>query len=52
MFLGAEVEFNPNTKYYYTDYSMPKKKLSNEEMEEINRLYRVIGNCSQEIAKL
>ena len=51
-FLGSELEFNPMTKFFYDDYSMPKMKLSEEEMEEINPLYRVIGRCEQELAKL
>jgi len=52
VFLGAELEFNPNTKYFYTDYSLPKKKLTGSEMDEINRLYRVIGKCEKALAKL
>jgi hypothetical protein len=51
-FPGDEVEFNPATKYFYDDYSLPKKKLTDEEMEEINRLYRIIGHCEEELAKL
>ena len=50
VFLGAELEFNPMTKYFYADYSLPKKKLSEGEMLEINRLYRVIGKCQQQLA--
>jgi hypothetical protein len=52
VFLGAELEFNPMTKYFYTDYSLPKKKLSDREMLEINRLYRVIGRCQKQLATL
>ena len=52
VFLGAELEFNPMTKYFYTDRSLPKKKLTEAEMLEINRLYRIIGRCEQELAKL
>jgi len=52
VFLGAELEFNPMTKYFYTDRSIPKKKLTEAEMLEINRLYRIIGRCEQELAKL
>lgn len=44
MFIGKELEFNPNTKYYYTDRNFPKKRLTDDEMEEINRLYRIIGH--------
>jgi hypothetical protein len=49
---GPEVEFNSNTKYFYEDRSVPKKRLSEEEMVEINRLYRIIGRCEQELADL
>jgi len=51
-FRGSEVEFNSMTKFFYADYSLPKMKLSEYEMEEINRLYRIIGRCEQELAKL
>jgi hypothetical protein len=44
-FLGADIEFNSATKYFYEDRSLPKKKLSEAEMLEINRLYRIIGKC-------
>jgi hypothetical protein len=52
VFLGPELEFNSMTKYFYTDRSLPKKKLSEGEMLEINRLYRVIGKCEQQLAML
>lgn len=52
VFLGQEVEFNPMTKYFYTDRSLPKKRLSEQEMLEINRLYRVIGRCEQKLIEL
>jgi hypothetical protein len=52
VFLGEEVEFNSNTKYFYTDRTLPKKKLSEDEMLEVNRLYRVIGHTEQEISDL
>ena len=52
VFVGKELEFNPMTKYFYTDRSLPKKKLSEDEMLEINKLYRIIGSCEQELAKL
>jgi hypothetical protein len=52
VFLGLELEFNSMTKYFYTDYSVPKKKLTDAEMLEINRLYRIIGRCERELAKL
>jgi hypothetical protein len=37
-------------KYFYADYALPKKKLSDGEMLEINPLYRVIGRCQQQLA--
>ena len=44
-FLGSEIEFNSMTKFFYVDRSVPKKKLTEDEMLEINRLYRIIGQC-------
>ncbi|MDD5350762.1 MAG: hypothetical protein PHQ12_11180 [Chthoniobacteraceae bacterium] len=52
VFRGRELEFNPNTKYFYTDRALPKKKLTEPEMVEINRLYRIIGRCEQQLAAL
>lgn len=52
MFRGEELEFNANTKYFYTDRTVPKKKLTEVEMLEINRLYRIIGECETKIAAL
>lgn len=52
VFLGNELEFNPMTKYFYTDRSVPKKKLTESEMLEINRLYRVIGRCERRLFDL
>src|SRR5207249_6894936 len=49
VFVGNELEFNPMTKYFYTDRSLPKKKLTEAEMLEINRLYRIIGRCEHEL---
>ena len=43
MFIASELEFNAMTKYFYVDRSLPKKRLSEAEMVEINRLYRLIG---------
>jgi hypothetical protein len=51
MFRGQDLEFNAMTKYFYTDYSLPKKRLTPDEMTEINRLYRVIGQREQDIAQ-
>ena len=52
VFLGQELEFNAMTKYFYTNRSLPKHKLTEAEMLEINQLYRVIGRCESEIARL
>lgn len=49
VFPGAEVEFNALTKYFYVDRSLPKKKLTEAEMLEINRLYRIIAKCEEKL---
>jgi len=45
VFISNDLEFNPMTKYFYTDRTVPKKRLTEDEMLEINRLYRVIASC-------
>jgi len=50
--VGNELEFNANTKIFYLDRSVPKKKLTEDEMIEINRLYRIIGRCEQQLIQL
>jgi hypothetical protein len=52
VFVGRQLEFNSMTKYFYTDRTLPKKRLSEAEMLEINRLYRIIGRCEQQLAAL
>jgi hypothetical protein len=52
MFQGSAVEFNANTKLFYGDRSLPKKKLSEAEMVEINGLYRTIGDCLARLRRL
>jgi hypothetical protein len=52
MFRGHDLEFNANTKYFYTDRTVPKKRLTPEEMVEINRLYRIIGERERDLARL
>jgi hypothetical protein len=52
VFIGRQLEFNSMTKYFYTDRSLPKKRLSEKEMAEINRLYRIIGRCGKQLAML
>jgi hypothetical protein len=39
------------TKYFYTDRSVPKKRLTEAEMLEINRLYRIIGHDEEQLAR-
>jgi len=51
VYVGRELEFNSMTKYFYTDRTAPKKKLTEAEMVEVNRLYRVIGRCQRELAQ-
>jgi hypothetical protein len=50
--VGTDLEFNSMTKYFYTDRTVPKKKLTEAEMLEINRLYRIIGRCEQQILQM
>jgi len=52
MFPANDLEFNSMTKYFYTDRSVPKKRLTEAEMEEINNLYRVIGRDEAIIGSL
>jgi hypothetical protein len=52
VFHGDDLEFNPMTKMFYLDRTLPKKKLTEAEMIEINRLYRIIGRCEDQLAKL
>ena len=51
MFRGSDLEFNAMTKYFYVDRSRPKKRLSEFEMLEVNRLYRDIGHDQQAVGK-
>ncbi len=46
---GRDLEFNPMLKFFYVDRSVPKKKLTNDEMTEINVLYRTIGRLEKEL---
>lgn len=52
VFLGRDLEFNGMTKYFYTNRSLPKKRLTEPEMLEVNRLYRIIGDCERKIFKI
>jgi hypothetical protein len=50
VFVGSQLEFNSMTKYFYNNRTLPKKKLTDAEMQEINRLYRIIGRCEHQLA--
>jgi hypothetical protein len=50
MFRGRDVEFNSMTKCFYRDRSLPKKRLTEEEMLEVNRLYRIIADGEEHAA--
>ncbi len=52
MWDGKQLEFNSMTKYFYADHKLPKKKLTEQEMLEINRLYRIIGQTEKQLADL
>jgi len=52
IFPGSQLEFNPMLKYFYTGRTQPKKRLMASEMVEINRLYRIIGRCEQQLGGL
>ena len=52
VFMGRDLEFNGSLKYFYTDRSLPKHKLTEAQMIEINRLYRIIGHDETEIRRL
>lgn len=52
VFIGNELEFNELTKYFYNDFTVPKKKLTEAEMLEINRLCRIIGRCNRQLDEL
>ncbi len=52
MFRGSDLEFNSMTKLFYTNRDLPKKKLMEAEMVQINSLYRIIGHCRSEIERL
>jgi hypothetical protein len=51
-FPGSEVEFNSMTKFFYLDRTLPKKRLTESEMIEINRLYRIIARCGAQLSIL
>ncbi len=49
VYLGDELEFNPVLNYYYVDRTLPKKKLTPAEMEQINALFREIAELDQQL---
>jgi len=51
-FRGADVEFNGATKFFYEDRSLPKKRLTEAEMLEVDRLYRIIGSSVRQLQLL
>ena len=54
VFIGDELEFNSMTKYFYTSRSVPKKKLTEPEMLEINPTlphHRALQRAISRIAK-
>ena len=48
-YLGAQCEFNSQTKFFYTHREQPKKKLSDAEYAELVRLYRFVGKCERDL---
>lgn len=52
VFIGSDLEFNSATKYFYTDRTVPKKRLTEDEMLEINQLYRAIAQSTRRLERL
>jgi hypothetical protein len=52
VFRGADLEFNAMTKLFYVDRSLPKRKLTMDEMKEIDQLYRTIGTYAAYLQRL
>ena len=48
-FAARDIEFNSMTKFFYVDRTLPKKRLTEAEMVEINRQYRVIAQCDMQL---
>jgi hypothetical protein len=51
VFASKDLEFNSMTKYFYLDRSLPKKRLTESEMMEVNALYRIIGQCEAQLSQ-
>ncbi|HEU5079141.1 MAG TPA: hypothetical protein VFT72_08000 [Opitutaceae bacterium] len=51
-FEGPGLEFNSMLKLFYLDRNLPKKRLTEREMLEINQQYRIIAECQAQLAAL
>jgi hypothetical protein len=51
-YIASDMAFNSMTKFFYQDRTVPKKKLTEDEMVEINRLYRIIAKCCAQLSQL
>ncbi|HEX3952353.1 MAG TPA: hypothetical protein VHW90_02190 [Stellaceae bacterium] len=52
VFIGDQLEFNSMTKYFYVDRTVPKARLSESEMLQINQLYRTIAQSTRQLEQL
>jgi hypothetical protein len=52
VYYGRDLEVNGALEYFYNDNTSPKRRLSLAEMNEINRLYRIIGSCEDALLAL
>jgi hypothetical protein len=43
VFRSADKEFNSQTKFFYVDRTLPKKRLTKDEMAQLDVIYRQIG---------
>ncbi|MBE7210460.1 MAG: hypothetical protein INR65_05530, partial [Gluconacetobacter diazotrophicus] len=46
---AADCEFNPQTKFFFTSRTVPKKKLTDTEYAELTRLYHLLGQQQKAI---
>ncbi len=46
---GTDCEFNSQTKFFFTNRSLPKKRLTDAEYQELVRLYRFLGRCEHDL---
>lgn len=46
---GTDCEFNSQTKFFYTNRAVPKKRLTDVEYQELVRLYRFLGKCQRDL---